>query len=85
MLKRLVVALFLTAALLAGLLAYAGAWWYARSPAAPARPTENAARAVGEAVKPHNGLRRHLARRMDREVASGLLRMLDGQTGSNTE
>lgn len=63
----------LTAALLAGLLAYLAAQWYVRSPATPARPAEDAARAVGEAIKPHRGLRRHLARRMDREVASGLL------------
>jgi undecaprenyl-diphosphatase len=63
----------LTAALLAGLLAYVLAQWYARSPATPAHPTEEAARAVGEAIKPHRGLRQQFARRMDREVASGLL------------
>src|SRR5262245_16794337 len=63
----------LTAALAAGLLAFLAAHWYARSPVTPDRPAEEVARAVGEAVKPHRTLRRHLARRLDREVASGLL------------
>jgi undecaprenyl-diphosphatase len=63
----------LIVALLAGLLAYLFARWYAHSPATPDRPAVEAARAVGEAVKPHGGLRRQLARRTDREVASGLL------------
>src|SRR5262245_22250157 len=63
----------LTAALVAGLLAFIGARWYARTDVTPERPAEEVARAVGEAVKPHSGLRRHLARRLDREVASGLL------------
>jgi undecaprenyl-diphosphatase len=63
----------LTAALAAGLLSFLAARWYWRSGASAARPTEEVARAVGVAVKPHTGLRRHLARRLDREVASGLL------------
>jgi len=63
----------LTAALVAGLLAFLAARWYARSPATPERPAVEVARAVGEAVQPHHGLRRHLARRLDRQVASGLL------------
>jgi undecaprenyl-diphosphatase len=60
-------------ALTAGLLAYLGVRWYRRSPATPAHPAEEAARAVGEAVRPHPGLRGLVARRLDREVASGFL------------
>ncbi|HST19125.1 MAG TPA: phosphatase PAP2 family protein [Gaiellaceae bacterium] len=63
----------LGAALLAGLLAFIASRWYARSPATPERPAVEAARAVGEAVQPHPGARKHLAGRLDREVASGLL------------
>ena len=63
----------LTAALVAGILALFAARWYARSAVTPEQPAVEAARAVGEAVKPHRGLRRQLARRLDREVASGLL------------
>ncbi len=63
----------LTAALVAGLLALLAARWYARSAVTPERPAEEVARTVGEAVKPHRGPRRLLARRLDREVASGLL------------
>ena len=63
----------LTAALVAGLIALFAARWYVRSDATPERPTEEVARAVGEAVRPHRGGRRLLARRLDREVASGLL------------
>jgi membrane-associated phospholipid phosphatase len=63
----------LTAALVSGLLALVGARWYARSGATPERPTEEIARAVGEAVKPYPGPRRLLSRRLDRKVASGLL------------
>ena len=63
----------LTAALVAGLLALLAAHWYVRSGAVPERPTEEVARAVGQAVKPHTRFRRALARRLDREVASGLL------------
>ena len=63
----------LTAAFLAGFLAFLAARWYARSAVTPERPAEEAARAVGEAVKPHRALRRHLSRRLDREVASGFL------------
>jgi membrane-associated phospholipid phosphatase len=63
----------LTAALAAGLLAFLAARWYARSAVTPTRPAEEIARRAGEAVRPHRGLRRHLARRVDRDVASGLL------------
>ena len=63
----------LTAALAAGLLSFLAARWYWRSNATPERPTEEVAVAVGQAVRPHMGLRRHLARRLDRDVASGLL------------
>ncbi len=63
----------LTAALVAGILALLAARWYARSAVTPEQPSVEAARAVGEAVKPHRGSRRLLARRLDREVASGLL------------
>ena len=63
----------LTAAVAAGLVAFLCARWYARSDATPERPTEEVARAVGGAVKPHPGARRLLSRRLDREVASGFL------------
>jgi membrane-associated phospholipid phosphatase len=63
----------LTAALVAGLLAFLAARWYARSAVTPERPAEEVARALGEAVKPHRMLRRHLVRRLDREVTSGFL------------
>jgi membrane-associated phospholipid phosphatase len=64
----------LAAALVAGILAFLAARWYARSAVTPEQPAVEAARVVGEAVKPHPGLRRRLlARRLDREVASGLL------------
>jgi undecaprenyl-diphosphatase len=63
----------LTAALAAALLSILVARWYWRSGASPERPTEKVARAVGAAAKPPTRLRRHLARRRDREVASGLL------------
>jgi undecaprenyl-diphosphatase len=57
------------AAFVAGLLALLAARWYAGSSATPTRPAEAAARAVGKAVEP----RSLLARRLDREVASGFL------------
>jgi membrane-associated phospholipid phosphatase len=63
----------LTAALVASLAAFIAARWYARSSATPERPSVEVARALGETVKPHPGPRRLLARRLDREVASGLL------------
>jgi hypothetical protein len=40
---------------------------------APARPALEAARAVGEAVRPHPALRRLLVRRLDRSVTTGFL------------
>jgi undecaprenyl-diphosphatase len=67
----LVVALI--AAFTAGLAVFLAARWYARSPRTPERPAHEVARAVGEVIEPHHGLRRHLARRLDREVASGFL------------
>src|SRR5580765_7332427 len=63
----------LAAALLAGLLAYLFVHWYAQSGAMPERPSVDVARALGETVKTHPRPRRLLARRLDREVASGLL------------
>jgi undecaprenyl-diphosphatase len=39
----------------------------------PERPTEEAARAVGEAVREHTGLRRLLVRRLDPSVTTGFL------------
>jgi undecaprenyl-diphosphatase len=61
------------AALTAGLAAFLAAGWYARSPAAPAHPAEEVARAVGEAVRPHPGLRGFFVRRVDRTAVTGLL------------
>jgi undecaprenyl-diphosphatase len=61
------------AALAAGLLALLVARWYASSNATPERPAEEAARAVGEAVREHTGLRRLLVRRLDPSVTTGLL------------
>jgi membrane-associated phospholipid phosphatase len=63
----------LVAALAAGLLALFVARWYARSTVTPERPTEEAARAVGEAVREHTGLRRLVVRRLDPSVTTGLL------------
>ena len=63
----------LTTALIAGLIAFLAARWYARSAATPERPSVEVARALGETVKQHPAPRRLLARRLDREVASGLL------------
>ena len=63
----------LTAAFVAGLLAFLAARWYARSPRTPEHPAQEVARAVGEGIEQHDGLRRRLARRLDREVASGFL------------
>ncbi len=63
----------LTAALVAGLVAFLAARWYARSGSTPERPSVEVARSLSQTVKPHPGPRRLLARRLDREVASGLL------------
>lgn len=61
-------------AALAGLvLALLATEWYARSSIAPVRPTLEAARSVGEAVRPHPTLRRLLVRRLDRSVTTGFL------------
>jgi undecaprenyl-diphosphatase len=61
------------AALLAGVLTFLAAGWSAHSPATPAHPAEEVARAVGEAVRPHPGLRGFLVRRLDRSATTGLL------------
>jgi membrane-associated phospholipid phosphatase len=73
--RRLAVPLFadLIAALLAGLVAFVVARWYAGSPSTPDRPAQEVARAAGDAIEPHRGLRRLLAGRLDRSTASGLL------------
>src|SRR5215470_12061312 len=63
----------LITALAAGMLAFLAARWYARSPTTPVRPTEEVARAAGEAVRRHTRLRRFVGRRLDRSVATGLL------------
>jgi undecaprenyl-diphosphatase len=63
----------LIAAFAAGLLALVAARWYARSTAMPERPTEEVARAAGEAVREHTRLRRFVGRRLDPSVATGLL------------
>jgi membrane-associated phospholipid phosphatase len=60
------------AALVAGLLAFLGARLYAHSDL-PAEPAREVARTVGEAVRPHAGLRGLLSRRLDRTVATGFL------------
>jgi undecaprenyl-diphosphatase len=61
-------------AALAGLVvAVLVAEWYARSSVVPARPAEQAARAVGQAVRPHSALRRLLVRRLDRGAVTGFL------------
>jgi membrane-associated phospholipid phosphatase len=63
----------LIAAFAAGLLALLAARWYARSPLTPERPTEEVARAVGDEVRQHTGLRLLVVRRLDRSVTTGLL------------
>lgn len=62
-----------TAALLAGLLALLAALEYARSRPQSERPTEEAARTLGEAVGEHESVRRFVAGRLDRSVVTGLL------------
>ena len=63
----------LLAALAAGFATFIAAWWYAHSPSTPAHPAQEVARAVGEAVRPHPGLRAFLVRRLDRSATTGLL------------
>jgi membrane-associated phospholipid phosphatase len=63
----------LIAAFIAGATALLAAIWYSQSPATPARPSLEAARAVGEAVRPHRTLRRLLVGRLDRSVTAGFL------------
>jgi undecaprenyl-diphosphatase len=62
----------LIAALVAGALAFLAARLYVHSDL-PAEPAREAARTVGEAVRPHPGLRGLFARRLDRTVATGFL------------
>jgi membrane-associated phospholipid phosphatase len=63
----------LTVALVAGLVAFAGASWCTASTAVPDRPSLEAAQAVGRSVGGRRDVRLLLATRLDREVASGLL------------
>jgi undecaprenyl-diphosphatase len=63
----------LIAAFVAALLALVAVRWYTQSTAMPERPTEEVARAAGQAVGEHARLRRFVARRLDRSVATGLL------------
>jgi membrane-associated phospholipid phosphatase len=63
----------LAAALVAGVLTFLVARWFALSSSTPARPAQEAARAVGEAVRPHTQLRKFVVRRLDRTVATGLV------------
>ena len=63
----------LVVAVALGALAALAALVYARSPATPNRPALEGAQAVGEAVGRHPWVRRTLASRLDRSVASGLL------------
>ena len=62
-----------TIALAAGTAALLMTILYARSGATPARPSLEVARAVGQSVRPHRRLRRLIATRLDRRVATGLL------------
>jgi undecaprenyl-diphosphatase len=62
-----------TTALAAGTAALFMAILYARSSATPARPSLEVARALGQSVRPHRRLRRLIATRLDRGVATGLL------------
>ena len=63
----------LITALALGTLAALAALAYARSPATPNHPALQAAEDVGELIRPHPWLRRTLASRLDRSVASGML------------
>jgi undecaprenyl-diphosphatase len=60
-------------ALVAGLLAFLACRAYARTSTTPRRPSDAVARAVGESLEDSRRARGLLARRLDREVASGLL------------
>ena len=66
-------ALDLVVALALGALAALAAFAYMRSPATSNHPALQAAEGVGELVRPHPWLRRMLASRLDRSVASGML------------
>ena len=66
----------LITAFAAGLLALLAARWYARSSMTPERPAEDVARAVGEEIGRHSGLRRLVVRRLDPSVTTGLLMTL---------
>ena len=73
MTSTLPLAVDLLVALALGALAALAALLYARSPATSNHPALQSAKAVGEAMRPHPWLRRTLASRLDRSVASGLL------------
>jgi undecaprenyl-diphosphatase len=66
----------LIAAFAAGLLALLAARWYARSSTTPERPAEEIARAVGEEIARHSGVRRLVVARLDPSVTTGLLMTL---------
>jgi undecaprenyl-diphosphatase len=66
----------LIAAFATGLLALLATRWYARSTVTPERPAEEIARAVGEEIRHHSGLRRLVVRRLDPSVTTGLLMTL---------
>ena len=55
------------------LVTFLAARWYAASPATADRPTEEAARAVGEAARMHPATRGFVSRRLDRTAVTGLL------------
>ncbi len=63
----------LTVALAAALLTFLAARWYAASPNTPDRPTEDVARAVGDAAASHPASSGFVARRLDRTAVTGLL------------
>ena len=63
----------LIAALAAAIVALVAVRWFWRSPAMPERPSEELARAAGEAVREHTRVRRFVRRRLDPSVATGLL------------
>jgi len=63
----------LIAAFAAGLAALVAVRWFWRSTAMPERPSEEVARAAGQAVREHTRLRRFVRGRLDPSVATGLL------------
>ena len=61
----------LLVALGVALVTFMAARWYAASPNAPDQPTEEVARAVGEAAGSHPASRTFVARRLDRTAVTG--------------